>query len=369
MTIYRGHLLHVTGSATLEDAAEALVSEPDGALAVGPDGRILLLRRLGRPARLARRRRGRGHRRLPAAGLRRHPRALSADSHDRRVRRRRAARVARAVRLPRGVPPRRSGVRGCRGCGVRATADRGGHHVRSRLRLGLPRRAGRAVHSHARRRSAHRQRSRHPDRRPGQRRGPADERGRRDRAGRATRSPAGTAGMPVARPPMRVRRSRRSPSCRGSASRSPPRPSGVSASCTRSAQARRRLLPLAPQRERPAGRRRDRRGARPVRGGDVPRHVRRAHPARVRRPAARACSAGAASWPMPCTAPTASCTGSPRPAPRSRTARRRSSSSGAARCRGGARSRRESTSRSAPTSAPATSGSSRACSTTATRCT
>ena len=40
MTIYRGHLLHVTGSPTLEDAAEALVSEPDGALAVDAAGRI-----------------------------------------------------------------------------------------------------------------------------------------------------------------------------------------------------------------------------------------------------------------------------------------------------------------------------------------
>ena len=93
------------------------------------------------------------------------------------------------------------------------------------------------------------------------------------------------------------------------------------------------------------------------------------HPARVADAAARACSAGAASWPMPCTAPTASCTASPRPAPRSRTARRRSSSSAAARCRGGAPSHRERTSRSAPTSAQATSGSSRGCSTTATRCT
>ena len=41
MTIYRGHLLSVTGSPTLEDAAEALVSEPEGALAVGSDGRIV----------------------------------------------------------------------------------------------------------------------------------------------------------------------------------------------------------------------------------------------------------------------------------------------------------------------------------------
>lgn len=40
MTIYRGHLLHVSGSPTLENAPDSLVSEPDGALVVGDDGRI-----------------------------------------------------------------------------------------------------------------------------------------------------------------------------------------------------------------------------------------------------------------------------------------------------------------------------------------
>jgi len=38
--IYRGHLLHVTGSPRLEGAADALVSEPDGALAIDAAGRI-----------------------------------------------------------------------------------------------------------------------------------------------------------------------------------------------------------------------------------------------------------------------------------------------------------------------------------------
>ncbi|HYI51533.1 MAG TPA: amidohydrolase family protein [Microbacterium sp.] len=40
MTIYRGHLLHIAGSPTLEESADALVSEPDGALAVDATGRI-----------------------------------------------------------------------------------------------------------------------------------------------------------------------------------------------------------------------------------------------------------------------------------------------------------------------------------------
>lgn len=40
MTIYRGHLLHVSGSPSLDGAADALVSEPDGALAVDASGRI-----------------------------------------------------------------------------------------------------------------------------------------------------------------------------------------------------------------------------------------------------------------------------------------------------------------------------------------
>lgn len=40
MTIYRGHLLHVAGSPTLEQAPGALVSESDGALVVGADGTI-----------------------------------------------------------------------------------------------------------------------------------------------------------------------------------------------------------------------------------------------------------------------------------------------------------------------------------------
>lgn len=40
MTIYRGHLLHITGSPTLEESTGALISEPDGALAVDDAGRI-----------------------------------------------------------------------------------------------------------------------------------------------------------------------------------------------------------------------------------------------------------------------------------------------------------------------------------------
>ena len=41
VTIYRGHLLHITGSPALQDSADALVSEPDGALAVDAAGRIV----------------------------------------------------------------------------------------------------------------------------------------------------------------------------------------------------------------------------------------------------------------------------------------------------------------------------------------
>ncbi len=40
MTIYRGHLLHIAGSPDLHTADEALVSEPDGALAVDDAGSI-----------------------------------------------------------------------------------------------------------------------------------------------------------------------------------------------------------------------------------------------------------------------------------------------------------------------------------------
>jgi guanine deaminase len=40
VTIYRGHLLHITGSPTLAESADALVSEPDGALVVDARGRI-----------------------------------------------------------------------------------------------------------------------------------------------------------------------------------------------------------------------------------------------------------------------------------------------------------------------------------------
>ncbi|HEX5860077.1 MAG TPA: amidohydrolase family protein [Microbacterium sp.] len=40
LTIYRGHLIHVAGSPSLPDADGALVTEPDGALAVDAAGRI-----------------------------------------------------------------------------------------------------------------------------------------------------------------------------------------------------------------------------------------------------------------------------------------------------------------------------------------
>ncbi len=40
MTIYRGHLLHIAGAPSLEESADALVSEPDGALVVDANGRI-----------------------------------------------------------------------------------------------------------------------------------------------------------------------------------------------------------------------------------------------------------------------------------------------------------------------------------------
>ncbi|MBM9467371.1 guanine deaminase [Nakamurella leprariae] len=40
MRIHRGHLFHVAGRPTVQQAADALVSYPDGALVVGDDGRI-----------------------------------------------------------------------------------------------------------------------------------------------------------------------------------------------------------------------------------------------------------------------------------------------------------------------------------------
>lgn len=41
--VYCGHIFHITGAPTVERAAEHLVSIPDGALVVGPDGRIAWL--------------------------------------------------------------------------------------------------------------------------------------------------------------------------------------------------------------------------------------------------------------------------------------------------------------------------------------
>jgi len=41
--VYRGHVFHITGSPTLADAAEHLVSLPDGALVVGDDGKVAWL--------------------------------------------------------------------------------------------------------------------------------------------------------------------------------------------------------------------------------------------------------------------------------------------------------------------------------------
>ena len=142
--------------------------------------------------------------------------------------------------------------------------------------------------------------------------------------------------------PIRVRRSRRSPSSRGSASRSRRRPSGGSATCTPTC-ARRAACTSTRTSTRTTGTAtaRSRRCATST-GSSATSTPTTGDFCRDPGPAARACSAGAASWPTPCTATTASCTGSPRPALRSRTARRRSSSSAAGRCRGGARSHRAS---------------------------
>lgn len=41
MTVYRGHLVHISGRPTVGGSAEALVSVPDGALAVNPAGEIV----------------------------------------------------------------------------------------------------------------------------------------------------------------------------------------------------------------------------------------------------------------------------------------------------------------------------------------
>lgn len=41
MTIHRGHVVHVTGRPSLHEADAALRTHPDGALAVGPDGRVV----------------------------------------------------------------------------------------------------------------------------------------------------------------------------------------------------------------------------------------------------------------------------------------------------------------------------------------
>ena len=102
----------------------------------------------------------------------------------------------------------------------------------------------------------------------------------------------------------------------------------------------RRLLPHPPQRERPPRRRRGRRRPRRCTRSTATSTRTTAASSPARGPAARRCSAGGASSPTPCTAPTPSSPGWPRRGARSPTARRRSSSSAPAPCRGGARRRR-----------------------------
>ena len=263
MTIYRGHLLHVTGSPTLEDAAEALVSEPDGALAVGARRPDPVLRRLGAtcPPSLA----DDGvvvHRRVPDA------RASSTRTCTfRRLSRPTSSVAASCSSGSSGAssPRNRASPIRCSRMLVAAEfvrrRDRGGHHVRSRLRVGLPR-AQDALFTRTL------------------------DAGLRIVSGRGiqTVGPASAAALLTSEDAaIGLARGRDRP-WHG-------RDAGGSASDARSALAQvavvprfslavtaetlgrlgdlyaqcaggRRLLPLAPQRERPAGRRRDRRGAR-----------------------------------------------------------------------------------------------------------
>ena len=142
-TIYRGHIFHVSGSPSVVDAREHLVSLPDGALVVSDAGTIEWI---GAAAELpstfadASVVDNRGGYIVP--GLRRCARALSADVLHRLLRRRPAARVARQVHLPGRVAARRPRVRRAHRARFHASPRRRRHDGRDGFRLRVSARAG-----------------------------------------------------------------------------------------------------------------------------------------------------------------------------------------------------------------------------------
>ena len=152
MTIYRGHLIHVTGSPTARGAAAALVSEPDGALAVGRRRPDRVLRRLGRRAR----------RRSPATtwcetGACLLPGFVDTHVHFPQTFTTDAFGGGELLEwLERCVFPAESRLSDPAFADVVAAEfvrrrDRRGHDIRPRLRIGVPRRPGRALRPHPRR--------------------------------------------------------------------------------------------------------------------------------------------------------------------------------------------------------------------------
>ena len=144
--VHLGHVFHVAGSPLVTGAADALVSIPDGALVIDEAGEIVFCGERAEVPADTSRHGARPSPRLPAARLRRHPRALPPDLRGRLLRRRTASGVAQSVHLPVRVQVRRSRVRAAGRRRVLRASDRGRHHRGDGVRFGVPARSRRAVH-------------------------------------------------------------------------------------------------------------------------------------------------------------------------------------------------------------------------------
>ena len=335
--VHYGHIFHLAGSPKVTEAADALVSIPDGALVVGDDGRIAFCgeSRNSRPnTSPATVHDHRGGYLLPGfVDTHIHfPQTYAGDSYG-------GGQLLEWLNLcmfPSESQVRRPRVRAAGGGGLQHAADRGRHHRRHGVRLGVPTRAGRAVQSRRRRpacasSAAGASRPSRPDTRQAADhlrggRDPADPRGDREVARRRHRRRRHRAAARRDRAAVLAVGDHRDVQGPRRAVRRRPRP--------------RRVRPHPPQREQPARHRRGR-----LAPSRSTRWIRTSTPTTAsscpdRRWVAAACWAGAASSPTACTARTSSWSGWPRPARRSRIARSRSCSSARAPCRGSAPSPR-----------------------------
>ena len=169
--VHYGHVFHVAGRPTVDDAAAALVEIPDGAIAIDDSGRITFC---GNRSELP------GE--YTSAAVHDHrpgfllpgfvdthvhfPQTYAGDSYG-------GGQLLEWLNLcifpseSRFADPEFAARGGRR---VLRPPDRRGHHRGDGLRIGVPARAGRAVHRDAAPRPARRQRPRHPDRRTRDRR-------------------------------------------------------------------------------------------------------------------------------------------------------------------------------------------------------